>query len=170
MVMKRIFPLVLITLGLLLSVAAVGQLYLNNRASSPNTINLPKRLAGLSLTETQIGSDAISEFADLHGKEFPVVSGAIGIYGDRQITLWIAGTQSESIALEMTNAMQSKIAQGNSPFTPVNEIKDRSRKIYVLEGMGQKHYYFQFKNMVIWLAVDPTLADEALQQILEVYS
>jgi hypothetical protein len=168
--MKRIFPLVLITLGLLLSVAALGQLYLNNRAISPASTDLPKELTGLNLTQTQTGSKAISEFADLHGKEFPVVSGAIGIYGDRKITLWVAGAESESIAVEMTNAMQSKIAQGNSPFTPVDEIKDRSRTIYVLEGMGQKHFYFQSNNLVIWLAVDPAIADDALQQILEVYS
>jgi hypothetical protein len=168
--MKRIFPLALITLGLLLSVMALGQLYLNNRASTSDVINLPKELAGLSLTQTQTGSEAIAEFADLHGKEFPVVTGAIGIYGNNQITLWVAGAQSESTAIEMTSAMQSKIAQGNSPFTPVNEIKDGNREIYALEGMGQKHYYFQSNNLVIWLAVDPNLADEALQQILEVYS
>lgn len=168
--MKRIFPLVLTTLGLLLSVVALGQLYLSNRTSSTDIINLPKQLAGLGLTQTRTGSEAIVEFADLHGKEFPVVSGAIGIYGNSQITLWVAGAQSESTAIEMTSAMQSKIAQGNSPFTLVNEIKDGNRKIYALEGMGQKHYYFQSNNLVVWLAVDPNLADEALQQILEVYS
>ena len=168
--MKRIFPLALITVGLLLSVAALGQLYLSNRTSSTDITNLPKEVAGLSLTQTQTGSAAIAEFADLHGKEFPVVSGAIGIYGNSQITLWVAGAQSEATAIEMTSAMQSKIAQGNSPFTPVNEINDRNRKIYALEGMGQKHYYFQSDNLVIWLAVDPNLADEALKQILEVYS
>lgn len=42
--------------------------------------------------------------------------------------------------------------------------------MYALEGMGQKHYYFQAENLVIWLAVDPAFGDEALQQILEVYS
>src|SRR5512138_3791423 len=109
--MKRIFPLVLITLGLLLSVAALGQLYLENRITPSNVINLPKELAGLSLTQTRTGSEAIAEFADLHGKEFPVVSGAIGIYGNSQIRLWVAGVKSESTALEMTNAMQTKIAQ-----------------------------------------------------------
>jgi len=36
--------------------------------------------------------------------------------------------------------------------------------------MGQKHYYFRAENLVIWLAVDPAYADDALQQILEVYS
>ncbi len=170
MMMKRIFPLVLITLGILLGFGALSQLYLNNREGAMATTNLPNELAGLRLTDTQAGAAAIAAFTDLHGKEFPVTSGAIGIYGNREATLWVAGTPSESVALEMTNAMQQKIAKGNSPFTPLTEINDRNRKIYALEGMGEKHYYFQSKNLVIWLAVDPAFADEALQQILEVYS
>ena len=170
MMMKRIFPVVLITLGIVLGFGALSQLYVNNRESAPDSISLPNELAGLRLIDTQSGAEAIAEFADLHGKEFPVASGAIGIYGNSEITLWVAGASSESIALEMTNTMQAKIAQGNSPFTPVNEINDRNRKIYALEGMGQKHYYFQSKNLVVWLASDPAFADEALQQILEVYS
>jgi hypothetical protein len=168
--MKRIFPLGLITLGILLSFGALGQLYLNSRDSSPATFNLPNQLAGLRITDSRSGAEAVAEFTDLHDKEFPVNYGAIGIYGNREITLWVAGAPSELIALEMTNAMQEKIAEGNSPFKPVNEINDRNRKIYALEGMGQKHYYFQSENLVIWLAVDPAFADEALQQILEVSS
>ncbi len=168
--MKRIFPLGVITLGILLSLGALSQLYLNNREGLPSAVNLPSQLAGLRLTDSKSGTEAIDEFTDLHGKEFPVNSGVIGIYGNREITLWVAGAPSESIALEMTNAMQAKIAEGNSPFQVTDEINDHNRKVYVLEGMGQKHYYFQSKNLVIWLAVDPAFADEALQQILEVYS
>jgi hypothetical protein len=167
--MKRIFPLGLITLGVLLSIGALGQLYLKGRVNSPATIDLPKEVAGLRITESTSGDQAISEFTSLHGKQFPVNSGAVGIYGNREITLWVAGAPSESIALEMTNAMQQRIAEGNSPFTPVSEMRDRNRKVYALEGMGQKHYYFQSKNLVIWLAVDPAFSDEALQQTLEVY-
>lgn len=168
-VMKRIFPLGLITLGILLSVGALSQLYLGSRPSSSGTVDLPKQVAGLSLTESRSGAEAISDFADLHGKEFPILSGAIGVYGNSQITLWAAGTASKSVAAELTNAMQVRIAQGNSPFTPVNEINDHNRKVYVLDGMGQKHYYFQSENFVIWLASEPTKADAAIQQILEVY-
>ena len=170
MMMKRIFPVVLIMLGILLSLGALSQLYWSNRNNSAMPINLPNRLAGLPITDSQSGANAIAEIADLHGKEFPVNFGEIGMYGNREITLWIAGAPSESIALEMTNTMQAKIAEGHSPFTVVNEINDRNRKVYALEGMGQKHYYFQSKNLVIWLAANPAFADEALQQILEVYS
>jgi hypothetical protein len=167
--MKRILPLGLITLGVLLSLGALGQLYFNGRVTSPATIDLPKEVAGLPMTESRSGDQAISEFTSLHGREFPINAGAVGIYGNREITLWVAGAPSESVALEMTNTMQERIAEGNSPFTPVNEVNNRSRKVYALEGMGQKHYYFQSNNLVVWLAVDPAFSDEALQQTLEVY-
>lgn len=167
--MKRIVPLGIITLGILLSAGALSQLYLNSRASSLATIDLPKQLAGLNMTESKAGAEAIREFTDLHGREFPVTSGAIGIYGNSQITLWVASTPAESVAAELTNAMQERIAQGNSPFTPVSEINDNNRNVYMLDGMGQKHYYFHSKNLVIWLASEPTSADAAIQQILEIY-
>jgi hypothetical protein len=170
MMMKRFIPLVLIMLGILLSLGALSQLYWSNRTASLASVKLPDQLAGLPITDSQSGAKAISEIADLHGKEFPVDFGAVGVYGNRDITLWIAGAPSEQVAFEMTNAMQEKIAEGNSPFTPVSEINDRNRKVYALEGMGQKHYYFQAENLVIWLAVDPAFADDALRQILEVYS
>lgn len=153
-----------------MSVAALSQLYLNNRFTSGSPMDLPNEIAGMRLKDSKSGDQAISEFTDLHGKSFPVTSGAVGTYGNREITLWVASTPSDSIARELTVAMQKRIAEGKSPFTPINEINQRNRKVYVLEGMGQKHYYFQSKNLVIWLAANPSIADEAFQQILEVYS
>lgn len=167
--MKRIIPPVIIALGILVSLGAFS-LLLKSAASSPATVDLPNQLAGFSLTDSQQGTDAIAVITDLHGQEFPVDFGAVGIYGNRDVFLWIAGAASESIAVEMTNAMQQKLAEGNSPFTPIDEIDSRNRKVYALEGMGQRHYYFQSENLVIWLAANPAFADKALQQILEVYS
>jgi hypothetical protein len=167
--MKRIIPLVIIALGIVLSFSAFSLLLKSPRRSLA-TVDLPKQLAGFSITDSQQGLDAIALITDLHGQKFPVDFGAVGIYGDRDIIVWIAGAASESIAVEMTNAMQRKIAKGNSPFTPTDEIDLRNRKVYALEGMGQRHYYFQSQNLVIWLAANPAFADKALQQILEVYS
>ena len=81
----------------------------------------------------------------------------------------MAGTSSNSVAADLVRAMQAKIAAENYLFTPLEQIDQENRTIHVLEGMGQKHYYFQSKNLVIWLASDPTVADAAIQQILEVF-
>jgi hypothetical protein len=168
--MKRIIPTALIASGFLLSFGAVSLLFFNDPRNSLPAVDLPEQIAGVSLTDAQEGADAISAISELHGQAFPVDYGAVGIYGDHQMTLWLAGAASDSFAAQMTAAMQHKIAEGNSPFTPVEEIDIGSRKVYVLEGMGQRHYYFQSQNLVIWLAVDPRIAKEALQHILEVYS
>lgn len=81
-VMKRLFPLGLFLFGALLSVTALSQLYLSNRANSSKTIDLPGGLAGLRLTDSKSGAEAIRDFVDLHGKEFPVTAGAMATYGN----------------------------------------------------------------------------------------
>ena len=167
--MKRFFPLPLIVLGVLLSVAAFGQIVRSDRKLISKTDILPAQIAGLDLTSAKSGESAISEFTSMHGREFPVISADIGYYGDGAITLWVAGTSTDSIATEMVDSMQARIAEGNSAFTPVNEIQNGHRTVYALDGMGQKHYYFQSNQLVIWLAAPPSLAADALQQILEVY-
>ena len=167
--MKRAFPLLLITIGLLLSLAAFGQLYRSSRQVVAASGVLPAKIAGLELNNSASGAAAISEFTSMHGKEFPVISGDIGHYGNGWITLWVAGTASDRIAAEMVSSMRARIADGNSPFTPVSEIQSGNRTVYVLDGMGQKHFYFQSKNLVVWLASDASVADGAIQQILEVY-
>jgi hypothetical protein len=168
--MKRIVPLALVTLGILLSFAAFGQLYRGTRAATPDESGtLPAQIAGLDLSGSESGEAAISEFTSMHGKAFPVTSGSIGYYGNGRITLWLAGTGDKSIAADMVSSMQARIAEGNSPFTPIDEIQNNDRKVYILEGMGQKHYYFQSNHLVIWLASDPSIADQAIEQILEVY-
>src|SRR5512139_2254427 len=141
--MKRVFPLVLITAGILLTLAAFGQIYQSNREPSATAGILPVKIAGLGLNSSESGEAAISEFTSMHGKEFPVISGDIGHYGNDWITLWVAGTSTDSIAAEMVSSMQARIAEGNSPFTPVKEIQNGNRTVYVLDGMGQKHFYFQ---------------------------
>lgn len=167
--MKRIFPIALIAAGVLLISGAIAWLYINRSISQPTAGALPDSISGISLANATTGEQAITELSDMHGREFPIEFGAIGVYGNREITLWVSGAASEAIAAQMTDAMRSKIAQGNSPFTPIDEIQNDNRVVYVLDGMGQKHYYFQSKKLVIWLAADPAIADAAIQQILEVY-
>jgi len=120
--MKRIIPLASITLGIVLSLGALILFFLD-RSNHVPIVDLPDQLAGLPLSDSQQGTDTITVITNLHGKQFPIDHGAVGVYGNREITLWLQGRHR------------------NPP-----------------------------QNMVIWLAVDPAIADEALQQILEVYS
>ncbi|NOH02637.1 MAG: hypothetical protein HND47_12105 [Chloroflexi bacterium] len=167
--MKRILPLFLIGLGILLILGPAGWLYFDGLISRPAAVSLPDEIAGLQITVRRTGAQAAAEFEQLHGKQFPLTSGAIGIYGDNQITVWAAGAPLNFMASQMVDAMREKIAKGNSPFTPMSEFNDNNRIVYVLEGMGQRHYYFQSQNLVIWLAADPAVAETAIQQTLEAF-
>jgi hypothetical protein len=157
--MKRIVPLAPITLGILLSFAAFGQLYRGTRAAAPDESSaLPAQIAGLDLSSSESGEAAISEFTNMHGKEFPVTSGSIAYYGNGRITLWLAGTDNESVAADMVSSMQARIAEGNSPFTPIDEIQNNNRKVYILGVWGKSITTF---NRTIWssglLQIHPSL-------------
>ncbi|OGO28102.1 MAG: hypothetical protein A2W33_03375 [Chloroflexi bacterium RBG_16_52_11] len=167
--MRRIVPIVLIGMGVMLLFSVGTGLYFNNLLAHPAAVPLPDRVAGLQMTDYTTGAQAASEFKNLHDTQFPLTSGAIAFYGDRLITLWVAGAPLDFMAARMLAAMQGKIAQGNSLFTPMTPFIDGKRTVYVLEGMGQRHFYFQSDNLVIWLAADPAVADAAIKQILEAY-
>lgn len=161
--------MILIVIGTLLILGASGWIYYENRVNSPATLSLPEQLDGLSLSSKMDGPQAVADFSNLHGKQFPLVSGAVGIYGNQQATIWVAGAANSSSANRMVADMHDKIAAGNSPFTPSGEFQDNNRIIYTLEGMGQKHFFFRSKNLVIWLASNADIADATLQQLKEYY-
>ncbi len=73
--MKRIFAIGLIAAGFLLTLGATAWAYFNNLANQPTSVSLPDSIAGLQITNYTTGAEAITEFADLHGKEFPVSFG-----------------------------------------------------------------------------------------------
>lgn len=149
---------------------SVGYLLFLRAVESPGVEPLPERLADLPLTEQVRGAPAVVEVNRMHGKEFPLTSGAVGIYGDgRQATIWVSGEPVGLMANRILIAMRDKIAEGNSPFTSLGERKVGGRSVYELEGLDQKHYYFQSANLVIWLAADANLAEQALGQSLEFY-
>ncbi len=167
--MRRSVPILLIGIGISLFIASGGRLYINNLIAHPAAIALPDQLADLEMVELITGPQAASDFVDLHDKQFLLTSGAIGIYGDHKLTLWAAGAPLDFLAERMLVAMREKISQGGSPFRLVEQFDQNGRTVYVLEGMGQIHYYFQSNNLVIWLAAEPALADAAIKQILEAY-
>lgn len=116
------------------------------------------------------GNAALQEFTQLHGESFPVVSGAKGVYGTgSQVIIWAAGTASISDTRKLLEEMRDKIAEGGSPFKPSGVRSIANREVYSLDGMDQKHFYFQSGKYLIWLAANSEVADQALQQALYFY-
>lgn len=167
--MKRKQVSLLLVAAFAITLSAFGWLFYQQRISNPAPVSIPNTLAGLNLMEQESGQQAAYNFIQLHGKQFPLTSGSVGIYGDHQATLWVAGTPLKATAAEMVISMRDKIIESRTPFTPTGEILSNGQTVYSLEGMGQKHYYFQSGNLIIWLAVDPDFSEAALQQITEYY-
>jgi hypothetical protein len=167
---NRLVALGLLGLGVLLLLSGVGYAVYNQAVTHPGLAPLPEQVAGLPLGQKTLGLQAVEEINHMHGKNFLLTSAAVGHYGSHgQVTLWVSGAPLRTIASSMLQAMRDKISEGNSPFIPVDERIVGRRSIYVLDGMGQKHFYYQSNKSIIWLAADPELAEQALDHILEVY-
>lgn len=167
---RRFGPPILIALGVLILMATLGYWRYAEALAHPAPAALPPSLAELPLVSASYSGEAIAEIARLHGKSFALTSGAVGLYGGRgQATLWVSGTPIHLIATEMLQAMRDRLAKGNSPFTLVAERQEGGRILYELDGLGQKHFTFQSGTLVIWLAADPQIAEQALKETLAFY-
>ena len=161
---------ILMSFGFIIVLVTLGFALYQQRAGSINSVPLPNALVDLSLRGRIIGRAALDDLARLHGQEFLLNKGAVGIYGESgEITLYVAGTPLNFMAGRLMAAMRDKIARSETPFTPIAEREQRGRTVYELQGMGQKHFYFRSNDLIIWLAVDESQAEEALNQALEYY-
>lgn len=166
----RLFAYGLISAGILILTVGIGFYFLINTDQNLDPILVPEDIAEQPISNLTTGQEALIEISQLHGKEFPLDSGAVARYGDNsQAIIWIAGAEDKSTAEEILISMRSRIAEGKSPFTPTSELRNGSRTIYKLDGFGQKHFYFQSGNLIVWTAVDASLHEKALQQVLVFY-
>ena len=70
------------------------------------------------------------------------------------------------MAARQVEVMTERIAEGRSPFTPSGIDEVEGVNVYILTGMGQRHYYFQLDRRVVWLAVPPQLAEQSLAELI----
>lgn len=164
--LRRTLPFGLMGLGALLLIGSLAYWSLSRALARPSAVAVPPDLAGRSLTQQETGVAAVAEVVRLHGKDFPLTSGAMAVYGGGTATLWVSGAPAAPLAAEMVCAMRDKIAEGRSPFQPLETRELADRTVYVLEGMGQRHFYFQAGALVAWLAADEAIAEQALAETL----
>lgn len=168
--MKRIIAILLIVLGAAIIIASAGYYLFLRAVENPGPEPLPDRLVEHPLVTQVTGAQAISEINQMHGKEFLLTSGAVGVYGEgRQAILWISGAPGGWMAKRILIQMRDKITEGNSPFTPIAERNIDGRMVYELDGLGQKHFYFQSGDLIIWLAANVDGAELALAESLAFY-
>lgn len=168
---KRIGPATLMTLGVLLIVGSLTYRQFMQAIEQPTAATLPETIAGLAQTDVSFGPEAVDVVTQLHGQNFPLSSGAYGMYGDHDnmAMLWVAGAPAKAMASKMVDEMEEAIAAGDSPFTPTGTQEVDGRTLYELTGMGQLHTYFRSGSLVIWLSADEAIAEAALAETLKFY-
>ena len=168
---KRLLPLILITVGLLLAAAGFAYWQFTSAVDDPDRAPVPETIAGLSLTRARYGPEAVAEVTRLHDKSFPLSSGAAAMYGQsgEMVMLWVTGTPAQPLAAKMISDMEAAIEKAESPFTPVGVRTISERTVHELTGMGQRHFYFQSAASVVWLAADTAVAETALAEALNFY-
>ena len=164
------FPILMIAAGMLLLFGTLGSMYFTRQIENPESVPLPPHLGNVAIITKSDGWQARLDFQALHQKDFPLTSGSVGHYGmEREATLWVAGAPFKWLAGKLVNDMRQRIAEGNSPFSPTGSRRHLDHTVYELEGMGQKHVYYQSDHYIIWLAADADLAEEALSQTMAFY-
>ena len=135
-------------------------------ACNSTDIPLPQSIGSMRLEKVQSGEEARREIDRLHGKQISFLRGYIGTYsaGNGRGQLWVSEHSSEREATEAIEKMAHGIKQGKQQqFWHFRKMIIEQRPVYLAVGMGQAHYFFQKGAKVIWLAVDPTLAEEAIR-------
>jgi len=169
-VLRRWLPPSAAVVGLVLVITGGVLSYFDADLRRPTDAGLPPRLAGLALASWSIGPQAAAEIGRMHASDLALDSAAIGRYGDAgQVVLWISQLPDSAAASNMTEAMRTRIDSVDSPFTQVALRPRQAGPITELEGMGQRHYFYDSGSTVVWLGAEPALAEQALVNLQEMY-
>lgn len=119
---KKWMALVLIGLGFFLIVLGLGYTFYIQKENSAGSSLLPKELVGLPLSWEIAGPSAFAELFWMHGQDFQLNQAAVGKYGNEdQVIIYVAETDTKSMAGRLITAMRDRIAAVGSPFEPIAE-------------------------------------------------
>jgi len=167
---KSIGPLIVMATGLVVLIVAAVAAPFALQLMNPSAAALPPILGGMPIQGAIYAAQAVDTIDNMHNHSFPLSSGAVGIYGPfNEAVLYISGAPTERLAQRMTQEMTERIAEGGSPYTPAGEEIASGTRIYILEGHGQRHFYFQAGKLLVWLAADEWLAEQALMDCVQFY-
>ena len=139
-------------------------------ACGSGEVPLPQSIGVLKLEKLQTGEEARQEINRLHRKQIGFQRGYIGSYVAEQgsAQVWLSEHSSNSEAAQAVEKMADSMTQGNQQiFWHFRQMVIEQRTVYFAVGMGQVHYFFQKDAKVIWLAVDPPLAKEAIRDAVK---
>lgn len=138
--------------------------------SKPKQFTFPTQITSLKLGHFSQEEEAMANISKLHGKEIEMKNGYVAHYeSDRaKAMLYISEFDSQDQARQQIELMRKKIEKGSKGFAHFRELEVEERTIYSVLSFGQIHYFYLDSNRVIWLAVDPSVAELVLRAALKV--
>ena len=134
-----------------------------------NELRVPATLAGNPIVTSLRGTAALADVSRLHGKTIDAVDAAVARY-QNGATVWISVSSSALEASRLFWRMNRRMANGTEVFSAPRPQEIAGRSVFVTEGIGQIHYYYQSGTRVIWLAVPPgPHAGAAIEALLDLY-
>lgn len=130
-----------------------------------NSQGIPAKLSTLSLTQTMTGTEALAEFAQLHGKGFDLVGGYMAHYGKDQALLWVGQAKDDAAAQTLIEEMAQKIGPNNAMFKNLAPLDISGRTLYSATGQGQQHFFYAVNDKIVWLAASPEQAPDVLHSL-----
>jgi cytochrome c-type biogenesis protein CcmH len=135
-----------------------------SRGGAAGALRPPKRLGDLDLLHASRGKQALEEINRLHGKDVGAKAGYVAHYekDGAAAMVYLAQASSASEAARQLNQMNERIRRGDTPFSDLKRSKQGKVTVYSVLGQGQKHYFYQRDESVLWLAVDQPIAGQSL--------
>jgi PHP family Zn ribbon phosphoesterase len=134
------------------------------------TIELPKSILQLRLTEEIRGKQAQEIVDAMHKKLVTPVENVIGTYfsTDGSAKLYVSLYDSRIIAEGQFERMDDLIRTGGGAFTHLKEIQVQRAKVYTYLGLSQAHFFFLHEKDIYWWAVDLQIAQASMQELIRI--
>ncbi len=137
---------------------------------SDNPEYMPAGISGLSLTNRLTGKEAAEFLNKLHLQKVTDEQTEIGFYTSNaaDAVVYLTYYSNAEEAGEYEARMTDKILNEKTPFI-MGEYKNvEGKKIFRTFGMGQTHFVFSHRNVLIWLSLNTSLANDFLEEYLEI--
>jgi hypothetical protein len=132
-------------------------------------ISLPKNILQLHLNEEVTGKQAQEMVDKMHGKSVTPDETAVGMYqsSNGSAILYISHYNSETRTVEQFDKMAVLIRESSSSvFSHYREMSVEGKKVCLCLGLGQAHYFFLNGKDLLWLGVDPQIAQAAMHELV----
>lgn len=154
------------TLSLILSLI----LFLYSCNSKPIIpIKPPDFVGDLKLGKYKTGKEALNELFGLHGRKMGLINGYVADYIGKEgkATVYYSVAKNEKLAARLLDWMIKRIGNSHEIFKGFKKENLESQLFYSVYGMGQKHFFLQKNDKIIWIAADSQVANSVIKNFLK---